>query len=164
MKTEHEISSSPADHQLPSGFIVTVPSDGTTSIAHKKSPFPWELLIAAGAFAGGWFMLSHRDFQFAIILFGLAALMVAGMWTGIQKLEYSISDGTFSFRRGPCRGRIAADDIVSLDADQLGTNAKSFAVVAIDRDSNAHHLFRYLDESEAKALLNWVARQIEEKK
>ena len=98
-----------------------------------------------------------------MVYYPISALMLAGMWMSVQKLEFSISDGTITWRRGPGRGKVAAADIVTLDAIQLGENARSFAVIAGDREGKNHPLFRYLDEEEAKALIGWIVRQIGEK-
>ncbi|MBQ6474210.1 MAG: hypothetical protein IJJ33_19645 [Victivallales bacterium] len=164
MTCRNDFSCNAENPQLPPGFVVNVREDGTIVISHKiwKSLL-LELLIAVGSTTGGYLLFSSA-FQLAMLLFALAVLMLAGMWMNFQKLEYCISDGTFSYRRGPSGGIIAADDIATLDAVQLGDNADSFAVIAVDRDEKSHDLFRYLKEDEAKALLDWIVLQLGEEK
>lgn len=162
MKTDNDVSCGAAAHQLPSGFIIEIRADGTAVISRKiRKTLLAELLIAAGSVIGGCLLL-RSAFRLAMWLFALAALMLAGMWMSVQKLGFSVSDGTITWRRGPGRGKVAAADIVTLDAVQLGENARSFAVIAGDREGKNHHLFRYLDEDEAKALIGWIVRQIGE--
>ena len=90
-------------------------------------------------------------------------MMLAGMWMGMQKLEFFIPGGTIIWRRGSRSGRIASADIVTLDAVQFGENARSFAVIAGVREGKINDLFHSLNEEEAKALLGWIVRQIGEK-
>ena len=107
MKTGNDVSSSAAEHQLPLGFIVETRNDGTVVISHKiwKTLLP-ELLIAAGSITGGC-LLFRSSFQLAMLLFALAVMMLAGMWMGMQKLEFFIPGGTIIWRRGSRSGRIA---------------------------------------------------------
>ena len=153
-----------AMEQLPPSFVVNVLDDGTLIVTRKiwKSLL-LELLLAVGAGIGGYLML-HVALRLALLLFVIAVFILAGMWMNVQKLEFSISDRIFSYRSGPSGGRIATEDIVTLDANQLGDNAKSFALIAVDKEGKSHNLFRYLDENEAKALLKWIVQRIGEER
>ena len=149
------------DQELPKGFIVRVGEDGKIVVTYKIFPgILKDLLFFAVAAVAGCLVL-RTNLRFALLLFAFAAFALIMLWMGFRKLEFSPTDGSFTYRSGPVGGKVKIDEIATLDADQLGNNAGSFALIAADRDGKAHNLFRYLNETEAKALLEWAVQNIE---
>jgi len=152
------------DQELPRNFIIRTREDGSVVVTCKIFPgILKDLAFFAVAAVAGCLVL-RRDLRFALFLFAFAAFALIMLWMGFRKLAFSPTDGTFTYRSGPTGGKMKIDEIATLDADQLGNNAGSFAVIATDREGKTHNLFRYLNENEAKALLDWIVQRIEEKK
>ena len=148
--------------ELPKGFVVTAREDGGIAVTYKLFPAILKDILVAAAAAGAGGLLFRSAFQLLLFCFALAGFMLVFLWMSVRKLEFDPGDGTFSYRSGPTGGKVAASDITTLDAVQLGRNDRSFALIATDREGEDHNLFRYLDETEAKALLDWTARNIED--
>lgn len=149
------------DSELPEGFVAKAREDGSIAVTYRLFPsIVKDIFFAAVAGGAGCFLLRH-DLRLALLCFALAAILLGGLWMSIRKLEFFPGDGTFSYRSGPVGGKVAAEDITSLDAVQLGKNAGSFALIATDREGRDHNLFRYLNGTEANALLEWTVRHIE---
>ena len=148
--------------ELPKGFVVTAREDGGIAVTYKLFPSILKDILVTVVAAGAGCLLFRSAFQLSLFCFALAGFMLVFLWMSVRKLEFAPGDGTFSYRSGPTGGKVAAADITSLDAIQLGRNARSFALIATDREGRDHNLFRYLDETEAKALLDWTAGKIGE--
>ena len=150
------------DQELPKGFVVTEREDGRIAVTYKVFPgILKDLLFSGGAAAAGALLL-RVDLRFSLICFAFAVAGLVVLWmNSMRKLEFFPGDGTFTYRCGPVGGKVSADDIATLDAKQLGQNAGSYALIAESREGKAHNLFRYLNEEDAGALLNWTIRKIE---